>query len=500
MSRFLLQILRADTAYETDTPLSAKEAVGFLLGVLLLMAAAFTMHLELYFMLAVLGAVAGVLIIQSPMTWMTLSIIGFAGVFWEPMEGITPIEAAHSILFFGGIIWWSFHRVIIAREPLRWSAGGIFLSLLILQMLLLAPVSIGNDASPYVLLREMAVLSTLLLFIPIGHEANTLFKQKIIAGATVAVLFVLSVRNIYMYKAKVVEAVYAWQVGASRSAETFFLIFIASIVGAAMLISAWRLRTWLFWAAIFVAGMAATILSFYRTLWVAFFVGIVVMGVVLGKTYWKRGVAYFAVALFMLASLYPVFLEDIIPLDVMWTSISARFESIGDYGQDISVRNRQEESKAVIDDIDGNWLLGKGLATPLVYYKLTSEETIVTTWTHNGYAWILNHYGIVGSLLLFSSYLAYILLGLRMERQLRILPGIAPHVRFRWRAAIACGIAIIVANFFISITVNQFLSHEAGLIFAVIFGLFEAWRRQIGDAQDAIGTSAGSLSQASADA
>ena len=40
------------------------------------------------------------------------------------------------------------------------------------------------------------------------------------------------------------------------------LILVTTIVGAAMLISSWRLRTWIFWAGIFVVGTGAVILSF----------------------------------------------------------------------------------------------------------------------------------------------------------------------------------------------------------------------------------------------
>ncbi|MCB2203207.1 hypothetical protein KQI65_00550 [bacterium] len=484
MTRFL-QYMHADTAFETDTPVSWKEAVGFLLGVVAFMVVAFLMHLEFFAAIAVVGVIGGVLVLQSPMTWMTLSILGFLGVFWAPEAGMTPIELLHSMLIFGGMLWWTFHRLVIAKKPIEWTVGGLLFFALFLQMVLMVPLSLGYDADGYILLRELAILSTILLFIPIAHEADTFFKQKVLFGAMVVVLSLLAVRNIYTYKTRVIEAVYAWQVGASRSAETFFLIFIATVIGAALLISAWRFRSWIFWAAFFVLGAAATILSFYRTLWVAFFVSVATMGVVLGAQYWKRGLAYFAVSIVLLGAMYPVFLEDVIPFDVMWRSISARFESIGEYGQDVSVRNRDAEAWASIDDIDGNWFLGKGLSTPVQHYKLTTESTIFTTWTHNGYAWILNHYGILGTLLLFSSYFAYIFLGLRMERQLRRLPDIPPHIRFRWRTAIACGIAIIVANFFVSITVNQFLSHEGGLVFAMVYGLFEAWRRKINDLEKA---------------
>ena len=479
MTRLLNSIALAAPDPGTDTPLSWKEAVGFLLVTALLMTAGFVMKLEFYLMLLALGGLAALVILRSPMTWIVLSIAGHGPVFWTMTDSFTAIEAAHAALFYGGLLWWLFHRIVIARQPIQWTVGGALFVLLFVQMMLLIPVSLSEGANPWVMFRELAVLATLLLFIPIAHEANTRMKQKLVGGALVFVLFALSVKNIWMYKQKVVEAVYFWQVGASRSAETFFLIFVTAIIGSAMLVSSWRLRTWLFWAAVFVAGAAATILSFYRTLWVGAFVGLFSMGLLMGKAFWKRAAQYIAIGMVLMAGLYPVLLEDFIPLDVMWTSISSRFESIGEYGQDLSVRNRDAEAREVLNTVDGHWVLGKGLGAPLHFFKLTTLETIHTSWTHNGYAWVLRHYGIVGTLLLFGSYLAYVLMGVRLERRLRTWPGLPENVRFRWRTAVACGIAIIVATMLVSITINQFLSREGGLVFAVLYGLYEAWEREL---------------------
>jgi hypothetical protein len=340
-----------------------------------------------------------------------LAIGGHLPVFWSMSRSFTAIEAAHAAIFYVGMLWWLFHRIVIVGKPLRWTLGGALTALLLLQNLLLIPVSLSYGATPYGIFRDIMVMAGVLLLIPIAHEADTRMKQKLIGGAMVIMLFGLSVKNIYAYKQKVVEAVYYWQVGASRAADTFFFIFVAAVVGAAMLISSHRLRSWLGWAALFVAGGAATILSFYRTLWVAAMVSLFVMGVMMGASFWKRASRYVAIGLLLLAGLYPVFLQEYIPLDVMWSSISARFESIGEYGEDLSVRNRDAEAMAALNSVDGNWVLGKGVGVPLHFFKIITQETIHTTWTHNGYAWILRHYGIVGTLLLFGSYLAYIILG-----------------------------------------------------------------------------------------
>ncbi len=479
MNRLIAMIAGAQVAQGPDTAHSVKESAVFLFSTAAIMVLAFVLHLELILLFAVIGLLGALLVFQSPVAWISASVLGFVPVFWNIEAGLTPPEIAHTFLFYGGLIWWFFHRVVIARKPMHWTIGGILAILLFFQMAILAPISLGYGADPYVWIRELVILSTVLLLVPIAHECDTRTKQYIVGGALMLTLSALSVKNIYMYKQKVLEAVWLWQVGASRATETFYLVFVLAVLAAAPLIAAKGKKWMLLWAAVFVLGVTATIISFYRTIWVGALAGYFFMGLMLGRIFWKRAMKYAALALLMLAVLYPIFLADVVPLDVMWASISSRFESIGSYGTDVSVTNRDAEANTMLNNIDGNWLLGKGLSTTVHFTKLTTMTTIDPTWTHNGYAWIINHYGILGTLLLFGSWLSYVFLGWRTERRLRTADWLEDDDRFRVRSFIAAAIAVVLATFLISLTINQFLSHESGLVFAVLFGLIEAWNREV---------------------
>lgn len=478
MSRLLAMIAGADTAQGHDTPLSRKETALFLLAVAVILPVTFYMRLEYLLFLAVIGGVGALLVFQSPTLWIAASILGFIPVFWNIKAGLTPPEVAHTVLFYGGLLWWFFHRIVIARKPIRWSVGGIAAALLFLQMLLMGPISIGYGADPYVWLRELVIVSTVLMLVPISHECTTRPKQYVVVGALFVTLSALAVKNLYLYKQKVVEAVWVWQVGASRATETFYLIFVLAVLAAAPFVAARRWHAMLGWAAVFALGVSATVLSFYRTIWVAMLAGWFFMGVVMGRDFWGRALKYAGIAVLVIAALYPVVLADVVPLDVMWTSIESRFESIGEYGTDVSVKNRNAEAQTALDDIGANWVLGKGLSTTFNYTKLTSMTTIQPTWTHNGYAWILNHYGILGTIFLFISWLYYVRLGWRTERRIRRRRDIDEDERYRLRISIAAAVAVILATFMISVTINQFMSHEAGLVLGVLFGLLEAWRNE----------------------
>ena len=76
---------------------------------------------------------------------------------------------------------------------------------------------------------------------------------------------------------------------------------------------------------------------------------------------------------------------------------------------------------------------------------------------------------------LFASWLYYAWLGWRALRMFRRARGDDNEEGFRLRLYIAAGIAVIFSTFLISWTINQFLSQEAGIVFGVVFGLFEAW-------------------------
>lgn len=478
MNRLLAMIAGADTARGHDTPVSKTEAALFFFSLLGLMALAFWMQLELPVALALLAVLGGLLVMQSAVTWLALSVFGFVGVFWRLEPGLTPPEIAHTVVYYGGLLWWFFHRLVIARTPLRWSTGGLLTLAVFFQLLLMGPVSIGYGADPYVWLREMVIVSTPLILVPIAHECDTRPKQYIVLGALVAAMTAYGLRNIYLYKQKVVEAVWMWQVGASRASETVFFVFALALLGTALLVSARGRRQTLLFAAIFALGVSTTVLSFYRTIWVGTLFGWGVMAMTMGRDFRRRAVKYAAVSVIVLAVAYPIVLADVVPLDVMWTSISSRFESIGEFRTDVSVTNRDAEARAMLDDIGPNWLFGKGMSTTIHFTKLTSMTTIAPTWTHNGYAWILNHLGIIGTALYFASLLAYVLKGRRIELRLRALHGPGESDLYRIRALAAAAVAFVLSIFVVSYALNSFLTHEAGMVLGVLFGLLEVWDRE----------------------
>jgi len=475
MKRFLQSIHTVDTALELNHPLSTREAAGFLTAAGLVLAAAFLLQQQLLLFMLIVAVVGGLLAFQSPILWISAVVLGYAPILWQWGKEFTVVEAAHAVLFYGGLIWWLFHRIVIARKQIRWSFGGLLFVAVFFQAILLSPLSLARGAEPFILIREITVLGSPLLFIPIAHECDTRFKQHMVGLSLIAASLLLALKNIYMYKQKVISAVYFWQVGSSRAADTFYLVMVLTIIAAGLMIASSRVRTILLSSALFIIGAAATILSFYRTIWVAALVAVFAMGMLLGRKFWKRTVAYGGVALLLAGSGYFLFFQEAISLDVLANSVTSRFSSIKTYGSDISLRNRQAETAATLEAAGDSPIVGSGLATEITYKNLITLTSVTTSWTHNGYAWLMYHFGVLGMLMMLGAYGAFIWLGLRVLRRLRARSGLSAQERFRRRTLAATGVGIIIATMLVSLTINQFHTRECALVLALVWGFLERW-------------------------
>lgn len=468
---------------EADRPLSFREAASFLTVTGLVLTAAFLLQQQLLLFLLIIAVVGGLLAFQSPILWISAVILGYAPIFWQWGGEFTVVEAVHAVLFYGGLIWWLFHRIVIARKRLRWSLGGLLFAAVFIQAILLSPLSLAQGAEPFLIIRGITVFGSPLLFIPIAHECDTSFKQQLVALSLLTTSMLLALKNIFMYKQKVISAVYYWQVGASRASDTFYLVMVLTIIAAGLLISSSRLRSILFPSVLFIIGAAATILSFYRTTWLAALVALFIMGILLGKRFWKRITMYGGIALLLAGSGYFLFFQETISLDVLANSVTSRFTSIKNYGSDLSLLNRQAETAATLEAASTSPIVGTGLATEITYKNLIRLISVTTSWTHNGYAWLIFHLGILGLLLMLSAYIAFIRLGLRVLSRLRIRPGLSPSDRFRRRTLAATGVAVLVATLIVSFTINQFHTRECAMVLAVVWGFLERWDHELEPAE-----------------
>ncbi len=474
-----LEYIHKYCEHGTDSPVPWWLAGGFLALVLVYISVAFSMGLELYAVLALMGGVLFIAVLQSEVVWVLVVILGYLPIFWQGTKELSIMEILHAILFYGGLLWWFFHRIVILRKSINWSIGGIMYVLFMIQIVVMIPVSLMNGADSYVLTREIVVIGSPLLFIPISNAFTTHARQKLLVAALLPVLLSISIKNIVMYRQKLLNVVAQWEVGASRQSEGYFLIFVLAVIAFSLLVSSHRIRMWLPAAFMFVISAFAAIITFYRTIWVAILIGLAVMGFYLGKKYWKRASAYFALSLVVGYVVFFSFFGEVISLKAVTTSITARFISVEKYFNDPSIKNRNIEARAALKKMDKSIILGTGLATTVRYHNFFTKRINETSWTHNGYPWMLFHFGIVGSILLLGSYLFFYRKGVLIIRHLATRKDLPARLVFQWQALAAAGVAVTVGLFAISVTINQFYGAQPALIFAVIWGMFEVWSREL---------------------
>ncbi len=178
---------------------------------------------------------------------------------------------------------------------------------------------------------------------------------------------------------------------------------------------------------------ASLILTYERTFWVAAALGFAFIVLKAGWSQRVRAVVLLAAA--MLAAL-PI-LSVVAPGSL--AAAEQRLLSLGQYGNDDSVRTRVVETRAVVRKIREDPVVGSGIGDQVSYgYPWLRVPPEATPYTHNGYLWIAWKLGVPAALALLSM-LAWALVA-------RAPPGVDPlTARVRDGAQAGLLIALVVS-------------------------------------------------------
>jgi O-antigen ligase len=144
-----------------------------------------------------------------------------------------------------------------------------------------------------------------------------------------------------------------------------------------------------------VLNAVSCLVTFERTFWLATLLGCTL---VLLRTPPHRRVAVLVATPFVLVLGFAV-LTAVAPNEL--ATASQRLLSLGQYGDDDSVRYRVVESRHVIDRIKANPVTGSGLAATIFWGQPWAQVPAESTaFSHNGYLWLAWRLGIPGAALL----------------------------------------------------------------------------------------------------
>ncbi len=149
--------------------------------------------------------------------------------------------------------------------------------------------------------------------------------------------------------------------------------------------------------AVVLLNSISLLLTYERTFWIATALGCGI--VILSSRRRERARALFAVCL--AASALLVLLSTVAPGEL--ATARERFLSLGQYGEDNSLRYRVTESRVVLEEIKDHPLAGSGLAATVFWgrpYEQVPPSSF--TYSHNGYLWLVWKLGLPGALVLFG--------------------------------------------------------------------------------------------------
>lgn len=226
------------------------------------------------------GTVLLAAMFKYPRLWIASFFIALPVFLSDTGKGLSASELALGGFFLVSIVVWMgwaiAHREIIL---IRWWGDFLLLAFLVLSFGN-AIVAMANDVPFIDWLAEWTIYLLVLYYFPIRHYFETderRVRQLLLLGALSTVL--MAAYSIYLYKTRMSAggAMYAYQLWSSRSVLLGPLFVMTMLIGIAVIFhvrSRWKIVA----VGIVLINAGALALTFTRSLWIFFFVSLIVIG------------------------------------------------------------------------------------------------------------------------------------------------------------------------------------------------------------------------------
>lgn len=222
----------------------------------------------------------------------------------------------------------------------------------------------------------------------------------------------------------------------------------------------WRQRLLLLGVAVIVLG--GLVIARSRAQWLSAVIGLVVAGVVVSGRVRGRllPTVVFGAAAGAVAGI--AFLGERLTLFVI--GLVRRFTSISSsFTMDISLLNRYLETDAAWHEVLRSPVVGYGWGAPVTRYDAIGEGTLVWSFLHNGYVWILHKSGLIGLLLFMTAYVG---IGVQGALSARIA-----SLNRTDQALAAGGTGVLVASLALALPANPWAILDQIFILTLTLGL-----------------------------
>ncbi|MBU3741805.1 MAG: hypothetical protein FGM24_05910 [Candidatus Kapabacteria bacterium] len=420
---------------------------------------------DTYIVTAVLlGLSLLIAMVRWPKVWIVTFLLSLPLFLTDTGTGINAREVALGSFFSGTVILWMIWSV---GRPDRVLIRHWFDFLLLLYVILTGcniVIALLNNVDPIEWAADFSVVCLMLYYFPIREYFTQEEDLKLLLIVAAISSIGMAGFTVYMYKQRMQDngLMYAYQLVSSRSvtlAAVHLLGVLFAIAG--LFYSTFRVRVLLLITAAVNAG--ALFLSFGRTLWVFFFVGVAMLmfflrarqSVALATGLVAAGVLAVAVAFKVNPRL----------AEIGTRVVTHRFTSSAQLsGGDLSFETRIIEAEAALRHIKRYPLGGKGLRHPFISYHPIEQGHHNTSFVHIGYIGIAMRQGIPMLILMMVILVMSTIMCWKGARQ---LPSTGPYRLYKLVSIVMLiNMPALFGNIFMAGIFDQ---RYGNVMFAVIF-------------------------------
>jgi O-antigen ligase len=391
--------------------------------------------------------------------WVLTSIICYAPLLIIKSEGITMIEIGIACYLFIPLAIWFIKNLYFTKTKIFESTGDYMIIIFYLFCVFSIVITITNNYSPLLWLKEIIVFSGYLFYYPLKkylkENKNNIYRMLVSFGLLVVIA---ALYNLYSYRSKVVLATQFFQVWGSRSGATEPLYMAAIIMIVSILFLYKKKIIIVNLVGLLGLSSIALILSFTRS-----YIGFTVMCIfMLWLFFDKKDKLRFALWVLMLSciSFGLMFLIFNNITKFIFEAVAKRF--LEAKGNDMSIVQRIIETEAIIKQISQSPVLGWGLGAKFRRYDLFYEQHVNSNYAHNAYLYLWYKVGLLGLMAFLYAYFEKIIHAIKIRKKTKdnIL-----------RNLILSGSIILTAFLFISITSPQYYHRPSILIITILWAI-----------------------------
>ncbi|TDI73593.1 MAG: hypothetical protein E2O84_07000 [Bacteroidetes bacterium] len=409
-----------------------------------------------------LGCLGGWYVFQRPLLNIAM-LMGSVVLILDHEDGIQIEEVFFGLYYLAFLGHWFVTRIFLMDKPVFIRREERVLIVFLVLMTFTPLLTLLMQGHMGTARGEWISLSFLALYFPIKEAVVTYKKGMLVVlgGLAWIGLFVL-VRNVFNYQEVLLSATYAYQITHGRAVTNEGPLLAAAFLSLVFVLYSVDKKVRLLAVPLFAAFLGGLLLTQSRGYWLAFIAGSLFLFYISPAKYrWRlfntgalAGVLAFGAAFILLGDLVTLVIAGMFDRLVSIANAST---------SDISLVNRFMESKAVVQWIAINPIVGYGIGFNYAVFDIIYEWTAVKSFVHNGYLALWLKFGIWG-----LGMVMYFLVSV-FRRAIRVIRS--GHV-FSTEMICCAGVAACIAAFSISAnTSNPFYINDMMFLCAILTGL-----------------------------